>query len=364
MHLFASDLHLSPRSPGATALFLDFLAGPVRQAEALYILGDLFEVWVGDDVADAWHRNIIAALRQTSDAGVRLYVMHGNRDFALGEAFAAAAGVQLIPDPFDLHLDRLDNAVSASSDVVVLDPVDPKRGTANTLDLDLALVMGDDVAIDGFGLSGTLGGSLRVRAVPGRDMRGTGALDVGGRYAAYGQRLQITRGRLLWSNTLVEDPVLDIRAERVVGEVTAGIRVEGRASAPRATVYSDPAKSESEALAYLTLGRPLSSLSGDEARQLGTAKSALNAGTGLLAAELGARIGLDDAGVTESRALGSDVLSVGKYLSPKLYVGYGVSLLGTGQVLMLKYLLRKGYDIQVESSTVENRASVNWRKEK
>ena len=53
MHLFASDLHLSPRSPGATALFLDFLAGPVRQAEALYILGDLFEVWVGDDVADA-----------------------------------------------------------------------------------------------------------------------------------------------------------------------------------------------------------------------------------------------------------------------------------------------------------------------
>ena len=104
MLLFASDLHLSPRSPGATALFLDFLAGPVRQAEALYILGDLFEVWVGDDVADAWHRNIIAALRQTSDAGIRLYVMHGNRDFALGEAFATAAGAQLIPDPFDLHL--------------------------------------------------------------------------------------------------------------------------------------------------------------------------------------------------------------------------------------------------------------------
>jgi translocation and assembly module TamB len=112
------------------------------------------------------------------------------------------------------------------------------------------------------------------------------------------------------------------------------------------------------------MGRPLSSLTCDEARQLGAAKSALNAGTGLLAAELGARIGLDDAGVTESRALGSDVLSVGKYLSPKLYVGFGVSLLGTGQVLTLKYLLRKGFDIQIESGTVENRASVNWRKEK
>ena len=66
----------------------------------------------------------------------------------------------------------------------------------------------------------------------------------------------------------------------------------------------------------------------------------------------------------ESRALGSSVLSVGKYLSPRLYVGYGVSLLGTGQVVMLRYLLRKGFDIQVESSTVENRASVNWTREK
>ena len=273
------------------------------------------------------------------------------------------SGTVTIPEA-DIHLDRLDNAVSASSDVVVLDPVDPTRAQPNTLDLDLNLVMGDHVAIDGFGLTGTLGGNLRVRAAPGREMRGTGTLEVGGHYAAYGQRLQITRGRLLWSNTLIDDPLLDLRAQREIGEVTAGIRIEGRASAPRATVYSDPAKSESEALAYLTLGRPLSSLNGDEARQVGAAKSALNAGTGLLAAKLGARIGLDNAGVTESRALGKDVFSVGKYLSPKLYVSYGVSLLGTGQVLMLKYLLRKGFDIQIESSTSENRASVNWRKEK
>ncbi|HPW13844.1 MAG TPA: translocation/assembly module TamB domain-containing protein, partial [Thermomonas sp.] len=265
----------------------------------------------------------------------------------------------------DIHLERLDMGVSASPDVVVLDPVDPKRVSGGSpLELDLALVMGDAVKIDGFGLAGTLGGSLRVLQSPGRDMRGTGALEVAGRYRAYGQNLQITRGRLVWSNTAIGDPLLDLRAEREVGDVTAGIRVEGRASAPRATVYSNPAKSESEALAYLTLGRPLSSLTGAEAGQLGAAKSALNAGTGLLAAELGARIGLDDAGVTESRALGADVLTVGKYLSPKLYVGYGVSLLGTGQVLMLKYLLRKGFDIQIESSTVENRASVNWRKEK
>jgi translocation and assembly module TamB len=104
--------------------------------------------------------------------------------------------------------------------------------------------------------------------------------------------------------------------------------------------------------------------SGDESRQLNAASAALSAGGGMLASQLGASIGLDDAGVMESRALGGSVFGVGKYLSPKLYVGYGVSLLGTGQVLTLKYLLRKGFDIEIESSTVENRASVNWRKEK
>ena len=282
--------------------------------------------------------------------------------YRAGEPLQVSGSVTL-PEA-DIHLERLDEGVSRSDDVVVLDPVDPERTRANPLDLDLTLVMGEQVAINGFGLVGTLGGRLRVRALPGREVRGTGALDVAGRYTAYAQRLQITRGRLLWSDTPVGDPLLDIRAERQVGEVTAGIRVEGRASAPRATVYSNPAKSESEALAYLTLGRPLSSLTGDEARQIGTARAALAAGTALVASELGQRLGLDDAGVVGSRALGADVLSIGKYLSPKLYVGYGVSLLGTGQVLMLKYLLRKGFDIQIESSTVENRASVNWRTEK
>lgn len=263
-----------------------------------------------------------------------------------------------------LHLERLVMGVSPSSDVVVLDPQTQAAATPLAVDMDLAVSLGTQVQVDGYGLAGSLAGNLHVRQPPGRDMRANGALDVSGRYRAYGQNLHITRGRMVWSNALVGDPLLDIRAEREVGDVVAGVQVRGRASAPEASVYSDPAMSQSEALAYLTLGRPLSTLSGREAQQLGAAKSALNAGSGLLAAELGARIGLDEAGVIESRALGSEVLGVGKYLSPKLYVSYGVSLLGTGQVVTLKYLLRKGFDVQIESSTVQNRASVNWRTEK
>ena len=140
--------------------------------------------------------------------------------------------------------------------------------------------------------------------------------------------------------------------------------MRGRASAPRAPVWSHPATSQSEALAYLALGRPLSTTSPGERESLSAASAALSAGGTLLASQLAASIGLDDAGVLQSRALGGSVFGIGKYLSPRLYVSYGVSLLGTGQVLTLKYLLDHGCDIEVESSTVENRATVNWRIER
>jgi UDP-2,3-diacylglucosamine hydrolase len=97
---FISDLHLSPRSPGATRLFLQFLAGRARQAEELYILGDLFEAWIGDDDSgDPFNAQVIAALHAASDAGLRISVMHGNRDFLLGDGFATATGARLLGDP-------------------------------------------------------------------------------------------------------------------------------------------------------------------------------------------------------------------------------------------------------------------------
>jgi translocation and assembly module TamB len=230
------------------------------------------------------------------------------------------------------------------------------------VDIDLEIIAGDKVRMAGFGLEGNTTGKLRVRSQPGREVIGNGTLDVDGSYVAYGQKLQITRGRLLWSNSPISDPALDIRAERQVGEVTAGIDVHGRASSPVPTVWSIPATSPSEAIAYLALGRSLASANSEESLRVGAARSALSAGGSLLAAQLGAKLGLDEAGVSQSRALGTEVIGAGKYLSPKLFVGYGVSLVGSGQVVTLKYLLRKGFDIEIESSTVENRASVNWRK--
>lgn len=275
------------------------------------------------------------------------------------------SGTVTVPSAL-LDLERLEGGVSVSEDVVVLDPVDPESsGTASPLALDLTLAMGDDVRLRGFGLDGRIGGNLRVRASPGREMTGSGRLEVGGKYKAYGQELTITRGNLVFTNGPVSDPVIELRAEREIEaeDITAGLTVSGRASAPQVEVWTNPATDNSQALSYLALGRSLSSLSSAQGRQLDAASAALTAGGSLLASQLGTKIGLDDAGVMQSRALGGSVLGIGKQLSPKLYVGFGVSLLGTGQVLTLKYLLRKGFDVEIESSTLESRGSVNWRHE-
>jgi len=103
--LFISDLHLSAERPAINALFLEFLRGRARSAEALYILGDLFEYWIGDDVAgQPEYRPLIAGLRELTAAGVPVYVMHGNRDFLLGAGFEQATGCTLIPDPSEISL--------------------------------------------------------------------------------------------------------------------------------------------------------------------------------------------------------------------------------------------------------------------
>ena len=102
--LFISDLHLEPARPAITALFLDFLKRRARRAEALYILGDLFEAWIGDDDDAELGGTVATALRTLTDQGIPTYFLHGNRDFLLGERFAAASGIQLLPENVVIEL--------------------------------------------------------------------------------------------------------------------------------------------------------------------------------------------------------------------------------------------------------------------
>jgi UDP-2,3-diacylglucosamine hydrolase len=96
--LFISDLHLDRGRPAATSLFMAFLEQRASAANALYILGDLFEAWIGDDDDEPLGQQVASALRTLSCRGVPVYLMRGNRDFLLGEAFAAASGARLLPE--------------------------------------------------------------------------------------------------------------------------------------------------------------------------------------------------------------------------------------------------------------------------
>lgn len=104
MILLISDLHLEEERPDISRAFLHFLAHRAPQAEALYILGDFFEVWIGDDAMTRFQHGIAQALRRLSDSGTRVYLMHGNRDFLLGKAFCREAGCTLLGDPHEVRL--------------------------------------------------------------------------------------------------------------------------------------------------------------------------------------------------------------------------------------------------------------------
>ena len=284
----------------------------------------------------------------------------------------------------NVDLNKLPGAGGAkvSSDVVVIDektapatesstslPLDSvvtvKLGAGEKLAMDLR--QGREVQLVGFGLDGNLGGQLTVQDHPGRATMGRGQIEVNGTYKAYGQDLTIEQGRLLFAGTPVENPGLDIRATRAFQDqnVTVGLQVRGTAAKPELTVFSTPAMEQSDALSYLVAGKPLSQLRGGEGDAVGSAARALGtAGSDLLAKSIGAKMGLDDVGVADNSSVGGAALTIGKYLSPRLYLSYGVGLFTPGEVVTLRYRLTRQFDAEMQNGTLSSRAGINYKIEK
>lgn len=102
--LFIADLHLDESRPGMTQLFFQFLQQQALQAEALYILGDLFEFWIGDDNLQPFQQEVINKLLQATQHGLPIYLMHGNRDFLIGKRFLNETGCRMLSDPSTINL--------------------------------------------------------------------------------------------------------------------------------------------------------------------------------------------------------------------------------------------------------------------
>jgi len=285
-------------------------------------------------------------------------------------------GGKLNVDMADVNVERLPGAgaTKASPDVVVVD--DKQREAAEEsapISADIRVDLGNKVHLVGFGIDGRITGQLDVRERPGRATTGQGQIGVDGTYKAYGQDLRIEQGQLLFASTPIDNPGLNIRAARTLNPNATiddgqkvGLYVSGTARRPILTVFSNPVMEQSDALSYLVTGKPLSQVKGGEGNMVGAAAQALGSAAGdLLAKSVGSKIGVDDIGVSNNDALGgTSAFTVGKYLSPRLYLSYGVGLFDPGQVITLRYLFSHRWNFEAQNATDFSRASLNYRLER
>jgi len=279
-------------------------------------------------------------------------------------------------DSADVNVDKMAGGAvgKASPDVVVVDRPQPAAGNSRLpISASVKVDLGSHTHLVGKGLDGHLTGVLMVNEKPGYNTTGQGQVNVAGTYKAYGYDLNIQQGQLLFASTPIDNPGLNIRAERKLNPNATvddgqrvGLQITGTAERPVLNVFSNPVMEQSDALAYLVTGKPLSQAKGGEGNMVGAAAQALGSAAGnRLAKNIGSKIGVDDVGVASSDALGGNsAFTVGKYLSPRLYLSYGVGLFQSGQVLTMRYRFTKRWNFEAENATDFSRASLNYRYEK
>ncbi|MBC8209955.1 MAG: translocation/assembly module TamB domain-containing protein [Gammaproteobacteria bacterium] len=250
----------------------------------------------------------------------------------------------------DLQPRDTTSAARVSNDVVFIGEEQlPEEKFAMTTRVRLTL--GERINFFGFGFEGRLGGNLLLEDEPGQFTKATGEINIPeGRYRAYGQRLDIERGRLLYTASPITNPGLDIRAVRKINEVTAGIAVKGSLNAPELDLFSTPAMGQTDALSYLLMGRPLESSSGEDGAIMAKAALALGlSGGDRIARTIGDRFGLDEMRVESNDTGDQASLVIGRYLSPRLYVSYGVGLIESVNTLSVRYKISDKWQLKAES---------------
>ena len=262
----------------------------------------------------------------------------------------------------------LSTTVSTSSDerIVGTEVDDAGPSTLGRVRSRINVVLGDDVRVDSWGLKARLDGALAVVTRPDDVVRGDGVIRiVDGEYRAFGQFVTIRRGELRYNMTPLDAPALDLVGDRVIRneDIVVSINVRGTLDQPFITLSSVPAMPENEALSYLITGRSINTLQSGEAASLDRAAQSLAvSGGGLLLGNLGTRYGIDEVTVEQT---GDDDTSVvlGKYLSPKLFVSYGISIAEAINTIKLRYTLNERWSIKAEAG-LEQSADVEYRIER
>lgn len=255
--------------------------------------------------------------------------------------------------------------ISASSDVVIVknEPdAEEELSPASELFAKLRVILGDDVWVNTDVFTAQLKGAIEVTQTPQLSPRASGSLEVAaGTYTIYGQDLIIERGRVLFGGGPVDNPGLDMRIARQFendGEdITVGAQVRGSAKQPTLDLFSVPPMLESDIVSYLVFGRPASG-SGGESQLLYQAAAALGASrTGGVTDELSEELGVD-LSLESGDTLEETELVIGKYLTPDLYVSYGVGLFEAVNTFNLTYQINKWLTLDATSSGSDSSADL------
>ena len=259
--------------------------------------------------------------------------------------------------PAKIDLGRLPaSVVRPSADEIILnavvDPDTETRQRSLPLRTHIDLVLGDQVHLVGRGLDSRLVGSLRIREDPGKPLRVFGTLrTVDGKFEAYGQALKLDKGELTFNGTL-KNPAINLRAVRVTDDVTAGLRLIGTLDAPESSVFSEPTLPETDAMAYLLTGKPLSSTSQGEASLMLRAVTGLGlVGGARLIDAIRQETRLDVFELESGDDYTDSALLIGKYLSARLYVQYAIKLFEDTDIFSLRYRLSRSVQLEAESGT-------------
>jgi len=257
-----------------------------------------------------------------------------------------------------------EGAVKESPDLILAGHEDPVPDYPVRTDIEI--VLGEKVTLEGMGLSAGLAGQIRLRGDETAPISAFGEVDImDGRYAAYGQDLQITRGRLSFNGPL-DDPGLNVRASRTVDQFQVGLEITGTLSDPRSQVFSVPALAESDALSLLLTGRRLSEgTSGADASLLINALAGLGVARGdEIARDIGQVVGFDELGLDTVEGLEGTQLTVGKRLNSRLLVRYAVGVFNGVGKFITEYKINRYLDLKISSSPEAQSGDLIYRTER
>ena len=281
-----------------------------------------------------------------------------NLDFEVAAHEIDITGTVAVPYAKIVPTD-LTGAVAPSSDEVIVGGQSQNPADRFQVRTQITMTLGPDVNLDTMGLTGQLAGSITVRSGYDAITRATGELSVEkGQYAAYARKLEIQRGRLIFTGGPIDNPGIEIRAIKRYPDVTAGINVRGTLQHPRMSFFSDPSLPQSQVVSMILSGGgggstlQMMQASTQQSQQATAASELLTQGGAILAQQLGSRIGLPDISV-ETDLNNETSLVLGKYLAPRLYVSYGVGLTQQLNAIRLRYSLGDHWTIRTEAGQVK-----------